>query len=158
MSDTGTLIRDERGRILPGTAPGPGVIRTREQSDNLRRKRAEKTARLLRESITLETADKLVMSGKPTPAAAVAAAGGILWREVVLDSSAYPRDRLEAWTRIGQTAEVLADPRIQAQAQLPAMPADVDIVAIVLRRRLMSNDLLQDAIDAQAQDVTSEEV
>ena len=91
------------GRIVK--APPHAKI-TKENAHALQRKRQEKAARLLREAIVTETMDKLDVP-RHGSAAAVAAAGGILWREIVLDANSYPRDRLDAWEKLGKYADVL---------------------------------------------------
>lgn len=95
------------GRMIK---PAPHALITSENSHEFRRKRKEKQARLLREAIASETADALELP-RSGSAAAVAAAGGILWREIVLSPDAYPRDRMEAWEKLGRHAEILSDPR-----------------------------------------------
>lgn len=101
------MVRDARGRII--TPPTTNRI-TAKNANEFHRARREKTAALLRQAIVSETGDllKVPTSGS---AAAVAAAGGILWREIVLSPDAYPRDRMEAWEKLGRHAGILADPR-----------------------------------------------
>ncbi len=44
-----------------------------------------------------------------------------MWREIVLDETAYPRDRLEAWQRIGERAGILATAAEQREQQQPTI-------------------------------------
>lgn len=104
------MERNERGRIVK---PPLDTRITKENSSELHRARQEKAQRLLREAIVTETMDKLDVPAHG-PAAAVAAAGGILWREIVLDPNAYPRDRMEAWEKLGKYSGILSDPKQQA--------------------------------------------
>ncbi len=114
----GAIYDLDKGRIIGSQGRNTTAI-TSANAAELSRKRKEKAQRLLRQAIVTETADKLELTGDmPTAPAAVAAAGGILWREIVLGSpdSVYPRDRLDAWEKIGRQAGVLGDTK-QADAQ-----------------------------------------
>lgn len=101
--DSGLELDKETGKIVK---PAPHTVLTPERATLLHRQRQQKAARLLREAIVTETMDKLDVP-QHGAAASVAAAGGILWREIVLSEQAYPRDRLEAWEKLGKYADVL---------------------------------------------------
>jgi len=73
-------------------------------------KRKAKAAARLREAILAETQAQIKPDMKLKGSAdAVAVAGGMLWSEIVLNDTAYPRDRLKAWERLGRHAGILAD-------------------------------------------------
>jgi hypothetical protein len=108
----------------------PSKAITAQNSSEFKRLRQEKQARLLRAAIVAETMDKLDVPAHG-PASAVAAAGGILWREIVLSPDAYPRDRLDAWEKLGKHAGVLADPK-QAPADGNTNPAVNSTLVLVL--------------------------
>lgn len=102
--------------------PATATVLTSERATSLIRQRREKAAAALRSAIVTETMDKLDVPHRSS-VAAVAAAGGILWREIVLADpetpGVYPRDRLEAWEKLGKYAEVL--PTDKRQADEPTM-------------------------------------
>lgn len=120
---------------------------TAENASVYIRRRQEKQARLLREAIVTETNDKLTMKYSG-PAAAVAAAGGILWREVVLDETAYPRDRMEAWEKLGKYAQVL--PSDIRQAQPEQSPAG-GVAGMAVEMATAFARVLADIVKQQAQ-------
>ena len=129
------MERDERGRIIK---PSPAtMINSTEKANELHRKRREKTARLLREAIVSETGDLLQVKTSGS-AAAVAAAGGILWREIVLNPDAYPRDRLDAWQKLGQHADILGDGSEKAQEAGAGDAANVLTAATELLKAMQS--------------------
>lgn len=117
------LIRDEKGRFAKGTRPA-SIIKNSEQSLALHRKRQEKAARLLRARIAEETGKVSTLPIRDG-AEAVAEAGALIWSETVLGADAYPRDRLEAWERIGKYAGILQPPG-QQQAQAGGVTVTVD--------------------------------
>lgn len=90
--------------------PPTAALITKQTSHDMHKKRQEKASRLLREKIRAAT-EKVSDQKIPTSAAAVAEAGGILWDEIVLNAEAYPRDRLDAWLKIGQMAGVISNAR-----------------------------------------------
>jgi hypothetical protein len=83
---------------------------TKQSSLSMHQRRQEKAAAILRQRIK-EATEKV--SGNPVPnsSAAVAEAGAMLWEEIVLAApgteGVYPRDRLEAFTKIGQISGVI---------------------------------------------------
>jgi hypothetical protein len=110
----GAVYDLDKGRIVAmDPSKNPHTI-TAQKSNEFRQQRKEKQAALLRQAIVSETGDLLQVPTRGA-AAAVAAAGGILWREIVLSPDAYPRDRMEAWEKLGRHAGILADPREPAQ-------------------------------------------
>lgn len=119
--DNGMEQRVDNGRMIK--APDSAVIRTTEKSHELQRKRREKTQALLRVRIT--EAHNRKMQPVRTSAGAFADSGALLYEEVVLNADAYPRDRIEAWEKLGKYADVLpadirggggAEPTATAQA------------------------------------------
>lgn len=106
QTSNGIIVRGPGGRFAPGTKPA-NVI-TRENAPELARLRREKARARLRARIREETA---AVSRLPvnSSADAVAEAGAMLWSEVVLNSDAYPRDRLEAFLKIGSLLGILPD-------------------------------------------------
>src|SRR5689334_25087709 len=94
--ESGAHYNATRGRLVK--AP-PSAMITSERSYELKRLRAEKTARLLREKIVAATG-KISDLKITTATEAVAEVGGILWEEIVLNPDAYPRDRMEAFDKL----------------------------------------------------------
>ena len=99
--------------------PPSHALITRENANVYQRKRQEKAAAALRARILAATQKRsdVQLTGA---ADAVAEAGGILWDEIVMadpeTAGVYPRDRLEAWEKIGKYAGVLpADVRQPAE-------------------------------------------
>jgi hypothetical protein len=103
--DNGMERDVERNAII---RPPTAALITKQTTQDMHRKRQEKASRLLRERIRAAT-EKISDQKIPNSAAAVAEAGGILWDEIVLNTEAYPRDRLEAWLKIGQMAGVISN-------------------------------------------------
>ena len=147
-----TIIRGPGGRFLPGTR-SPKPI-TSENTRDYARMRREKQARLLRAAITDETGAVMRIPAGSS-AAAVAAAGGMLWAQVVLNDQAYPRDRLDAWERIGRHAEILGDPRQAQDAAQAVVPVSdvVSVLASVFRDVMQARrgDVVEGAVVAQVQ-------
>lgn len=106
LDNGGIIRRSPTGKMLPGTKP-PNLI-TSENARSMNQKYREKTARLLREKISLATfgPDHAI-----APSAAVAEVGAMIWSEVAANPKAHARDRLEAWQAIGKHAQMLGDPR-----------------------------------------------
>lgn len=125
--DNGMERWKDTGRIIKS---GEAQRITKANTHELLRKRQEKAASLLRQAIITETMDKLDVPAHG-PAAAIAAAGGILWREIVLDPNAYPRDRMEAWEKLGKYSGILSDPKQQAPEAPNSTPATNTIVLLV---------------------------
>lgn len=148
----------ETGRIIK---PAPSALITSESANLLQRKRQEKAARLLRERIA-----KAHNSGKMDvvkgSAEAFAESGALLYEEIVLDPTAYPRDRVDTWEKLGKYAGVLPsdmkrqDTDTQSIAQAAAVGAGVAAgIAQVLRDVLGSdnnNYRKHDIVDGQATD------
>ncbi|TXI10483.1 MAG: hypothetical protein E6Q68_08135 [Polynucleobacter sp.] len=89
---------------------------TAENTSEYKRRRQEKQQAALRQRI-LEVTQKHSDLPLSDSAEAVAEAGAFLWDEIVLGEDVYPRDRLEAWERIGKHAGILADRTDKAQEQ-----------------------------------------
>ena len=96
--------------------PPTAALITKETAQVMKRKRQEKAARLLREKIRAATES---VSDIPIndSAEAIAEAGGILWSEIVLDRDAYHRDRLEAFTKLGQLAGAIPNISERGEAE-----------------------------------------
>lgn len=103
------IIRGPGGKFLPGS--GGGI--TRENAKQLLQARRDKTAALLRNQIAsrAEKSGKLSLPINAGPSAVLAAAGGLLFDEIVLNPDAVARYRLDAWREIGVAAELLGDRR-----------------------------------------------
>ena len=98
------LERDARtGHIVK---PAKSDQITSESAHLLLRKRQEKAAALLRQRIT-EVHNGIMPSPVKSSAAAFAESGAMLYEQIVANSEAYPRDRMEAWEKLGKYAEVL---------------------------------------------------
>jgi hypothetical protein len=100
--ESGAEYNATRGHLVK---PPPHALITPERSRQLREMRAAKAARLLREKITAATAKVSDLPIKSAPEA-VAEVGGILWEEIVLNADAYPRDRMEAFEKLTERAEM----------------------------------------------------
>lgn len=126
---------------------------TTERAKELRQLRADKHARLLREAIVTETMDKLQMP-KHGPVAAIAAAGGILWREIVLNDQAYPRDRLEAWKELGTQAQVIPNLKQTPAQEKNETATDILQAAAELLREMRQTIQPREVIDGTVTDAT----
>ena len=84
----------------------PSAAITSENSNFYKRKRQEKAAAALRSRI-LESTRKRSTLPLNSSAEAIAEAGAYIWDEVVLGEDVYPRDRLDAWEKLGKYAGVL---------------------------------------------------
>ncbi len=151
--DTGMERDIEAGRIIK---PQSHTIITPQKATEFHRLRKEKTARLLRQAIVSETGDLLQVPTRGA-AASVAAAGGILWREIVLNDQAYPRDRMEAWEKLGRHAGILADPREPADNTPLAAAAEftsalADLVRTLRATIQPTEAQLHDTIDGDVSD------
>lgn len=152
------IIRDERGRFLPGTQVGQ--IITSENTAEYRRKRREKAAALIRRQIIEANNDpNSNMTQVISAAGGVANAAGALWSETVLNPDAYPRDRLDAWERISKAADVLSDSKQAEQTSItPAQLGAVAAGALVALRDMLTayqarnadTELTRQAADADA--------
>ncbi len=100
----GAVYDLDKGRIVSNPGGGTSAI-TPARSRELREIRAAKVARLTREKITAATA-KISDLPIKSSAAAVAEVAGILWEEIVLNAEAYPRDRMEAFEKLTERAEM----------------------------------------------------
>lgn len=123
------LERDmESGRIVK---PASNTLITAKSATELHRRRQEKAAAALRARI-LASAQKrsdIKLSGS---AEAIAEAGGFIWDEVVLGEEVYPRDRLEAWEKLGKYAGVLpADVKRQDSDTAQATQAVSELASIM---------------------------
>ena len=103
------VVRAPNGKFLPGS--GGGI--TRDNARQMLQARKDKTARLLRDELAkrAESSGSLKLPGNAGPSAVLAAAGGMLFDEIVLNPSAVARYRLDAWREIGSAAELLTDRR-----------------------------------------------
>jgi hypothetical protein len=158
--DNGMEYDMDNKKIVKPPAGGP--IRTAERGRELAKKRHEKAARLLREAIVAETMESLEVPGHG-PAASVAAAGGILWKEIVLNPDAYPRDRLEAWFKLGQMADIIPNAN-ERQEQEKSDPATIGALADLVREvrlavqeQRQADQLTRDVVDAESTDIRNDE-
>lgn len=112
----GAVYDMETHRIVANPGGGSTAI-TQASASALAQRRKEKAAAKLRKQITAETQS---ISAAPLTgsADAVAVAGGMIWAGVVLNTEAYPRDRLDAWERISKHAEVLSGNSAEQQPQV----------------------------------------
>lgn len=120
--------------------PPTAALITKQTSHDMHRKRQEKASRLLREKIRAAT-EKVSDQKIPNSAAAVAEAGGILWDEIVLNGDAYPRDRLEAWLKIGQMAGVISNAKEREEPGKTDPAGTIGALADLVRelRQVMPN-------------------
>lgn len=90
------------------------------------KRRHELTRIKLAESIVAQSREQ--QRAVTGPASAVADAGGILWRDVVLNDKAPARERRETWLALGKHAGLLADQRESADNAAPAPVSDAQKV------------------------------
>lgn len=113
-------------------------------------KRQEKTSRLLRERITQAHNDNMPVPANGS-AEAFAESGAMLYENVVLNTDAYPRDRLEVWEKLGKYAAVLP-------ADIRAVDTDANPAPAVVNN-VVNNTIIQILQDvAQAQSASSSNV
>lgn len=137
---SGAEYNTDRKRLIKPSESGKITV---ANTSERKRQRQAKTAALLRQAIVTETVDKLDVPGNIRAPAAVAAAGGILWREIVLDRDQYARDRLAAWEKIGQRAEILTDNDVQEQtAQAPQMVMAVTELVRAIRDAITPDNVI----------------
>ena len=145
------LERDEAtGRIVK---PAPNTVITPENATLLHRRRQEKASALLRDRI-IKAHNRADMEPVRSSAEAFAESGALIYEEVVLNRTAYPRDRQEAWEKLGKYAQVLpsdlrkgTDDTANA-LQAAAVGANV-AVAAVLERILRDVQGRQDVIEGK---------
>ena len=146
-ADTGAFIK-----------PPPHTLITAQNSTVFVRRRQEKAAALLRSRIA--AAHNASMPSPVTSSAgAFAEAGAMLYEQIVLNSEAYPRDRTEAWEKLGKYAGVLpADVRRSddgATAQAAAAGAAAGSAAAVLK--FLTDVAQQQRQSADVIDIRSED-
>ena len=103
--ESGTERDTVTGRLIRGASKG---MITSENYTSFHLARKEKTQSLLRDAILKVSEGKLKVPLAST-ADAVAIAGGMLWSDIVLDNTVYPRDRIDAFTKLGKLADILTD-------------------------------------------------
>jgi hypothetical protein len=106
---SGVIYDENKGRFVGKAHDNPYAF-TSENAHEFHRLRREKTAALLRLRI-VEVYNAGMPDSAKSSAGAFAGAGAMLFEQIVLNSEAYPRDRMEAWDKLGKAAGVLADPR-----------------------------------------------
>lgn len=133
-SGQGELVRDERGRFLPGTASGPGVIVDRSQAVALAQRRWE----LYREA----AADAVQRaSGGPTP---FAGWGVIVERQAALAADIDKgRSSTEAARFVGSAIGVLGGPK---EAETGSNVPGGVVPGAILRGLLADLRLLRDQL------------
>lgn len=136
---TGHLVRRyENGMLYDMTTgriarPPDREYRGIQSAEDARRLRQMQVDRA-EEAIAKAIADKTKEHGKISPLAgpveALAAAAGILWDEVVLNSRAKPRDRREVYETIGRDAGLRRDARENRDTGGPDAPQVLDVDAL----------------------------
>lgn len=130
--------------------PASGTVITVQNATVFNRKRQEKAAALLRDRIRQRHS-----AGDMTPvrssAEAFAESGALLYEEVVLSPDAYPRDRIEAWEKLGKYACVLpADARSgQLSAEQPGTVQQIASGVADAMARVLA-DILRAKLSARA--------
>ncbi len=108
--ENGIILRDKQGKFVKGTQPGTMI--TKDNAAEMSKRRKLKAQAILRQQIK----DKWNDTAPPgeqisTSAEAIGMTGGMLYEQIVLNSEAYPRDRLETYKAIGLQADILTDTR-----------------------------------------------
>lgn len=124
--------------------PPTSALITPEKANVLQRKRQEKQARLLRERITQAHNANMPTLVKGS-AEAFAESGAMLYENIVLNTDAYPRDRLETWEKLGRYAAVLP-------ADIRTVGADADAQPITVNNTVNNTiiQILEDVTRAQS--------
>jgi hypothetical protein len=134
----------EKGRIVGTVGKNPHAI-TAQNAHVLLRKRQEKQSALLRAALRREHNSK--MEPKANSSAAVfAESGALLYSEIVLNADAYPRDRLEAWEKLGKHAQVLGDNKDKSEEPQVGAAETVQAVAALFK-------LMQAAVQRESGEV-----
>lgn len=102
----GAVYDLDKGRIVNSKNVTTKI--TPERAISLSRARQEKAAKALRLRIT-EATNKVSTVSHNSSASAIADVGGILWEEIVLNPDAYPRDRMDAFEKLGKMAQLIPD-------------------------------------------------
>lgn len=115
----GALRDPVTGRIVKGPTNPPI---NKENAAEMARRRHAVTRAKLAQAIAFQSKE----SGRPIsgPADAVADAGGLLWRDTVLNSQASDRERRETWLALGKQAGLLMDSRDNAANAAPIAPSE----------------------------------
>jgi hypothetical protein len=142
--ESGAHYNATRGHLVK--AP-PSAVITSDRARELHKIRAAKTARLLREKIVAATGK---ISDLPirTASEAVAEVGGILWEEIVLNPDAYPRDRMEAFDKLTERAEMSNQSKRQNDEKNNT-PADFMNAAAELLREMRQAIQPREVIDGK---------
>ena len=96
--ESGAEYSVTRGRLVK---PAARTLITSQNATEYNRKRQEKTAAALRARLTDAAAASLPVPVRDS-AEAFAESGAMLFEQVVLNSEAYPRDRMEAWEKLSK--------------------------------------------------------
>lgn len=130
--------------------PAAGTLITAQNTAEYNRRRQEKTAALLRARIAEEHAAAMPNPTR-TAAEAIADSGAMLYSQIVLNSEAYPRDRLQAWETLGKYARTLpadirqaGDPDGQA-VRLQALTAAANVETVRIMERVFRDVKAQQA-------------
>jgi hypothetical protein len=100
------MIRNLDTRTIVKATDNPFI--NANNAHEMHRKRKEKTARKIREELSIATFGKEITN---KPAESVAIAAGMLWTEIVMNKEALARDRVQAWLNIAKQAGLLSDMR-----------------------------------------------
>lgn len=145
--DNGMERNAENGRMMK---PATGTVITPERATLLHRRRQEKAAAALRDAIKREHNSKMTPTANSS-AAVFAESGALLYSEVVLNADAYPRDRMEAWEKLGKYAQVLpSDLRKQdGEPAAAAVAAGIASGLVGVLERVMRDVLAQQRDSAE---------
>jgi hypothetical protein len=138
--------------------PPTSALITKQSTQEMHRKRQEKAANILRQRIREATA-KVSSNPVPNSAAAVAEAGAILWEEVVLNQDAYPRDRMEAWFKLGTLAGVIPNANERGGQEKSDTAGTIGALADLvreLRQAVQGQRPAADVINAESTDIRNE--
>ncbi|HEY6018669.1 MAG TPA: hypothetical protein VIY48_01910 [Candidatus Paceibacterota bacterium] len=143
--------------------PASHTLITAENATDYNRKRREKTAESVRLAIVESTNAGLLPAGTPRvndSSEAVAAAVGMMWEQVVMNSEAYPRDRQAMLEFTARLTGDVPDPRqpdqpagSEASARLAALTAAANVeTARIIARVLADVKRLQESTPTQVID------
>lgn len=122
-----------RGRVLIKGTKLAQYDFNHENAKDMAKRRKELAAEKLREQLVEEMKGEFDIDPKSS-AEVMAMSGALLFKEVVMDKMAYPRDRMDGWEKIMKAADMLKtqeDRIVEAREQVDGRNVLSDLLAIV---------------------------